>query len=119
MALALQFTKRMRDRAEFSQPIVFSRDRDYRPHWAWFVGSLVGPAGLLLTSLLGLGNESMVSLDVAAILPAIAVLISLGVVGAALIYRRRLPLRIATAGFLLTSIGFLWLYWVSHSSVKH
>lgn len=109
----------MRDRAEFSRAALFSRDRDYRPHWAWFVGSLVGPAGLLLTSLLGLGNASIVSLDIAAVLPSIAVLISLAVVGAALIYRRRVPLRIATAGFLLTSVGFLWLYWVSHSSVKH
>ena len=75
----------------------------------------MGPAGLLLTSLLGLGHESTVSLDVATILPIVAVLISLAVVGAAVIHRRRVPLRIATVGFLLTSIGFLWLYWVSHS----
>jgi hypothetical protein len=75
----------------------------------------VGPGGLLLTSLLGLGHESTISLNVATILPIVAVLISLAVVGAAVIYRRRVPLRIATGGFLLTSIGFLWLYWVSHS----
>lgn len=106
----------MRDAADTPQLLRFDHDR--RPHWAWFVGSLVGPCGLLLTSLLGLGRESLVSLDVAAILPAIAELVSLAVVSAALIHRRRVPLRIATAGFLLTSIGFLWLYWVSHSAVK-
>jgi hypothetical protein len=85
----------------------------YDPHWFWIVGSMVIPFAMLVTAVLGLGRGSFISTGVAAATPLAAVLLSLGVMCMALLRRRRVPIAIASAGFLLTTLGYWWLHWVS------
>jgi hypothetical protein len=93
------------------------RDHSWReasePHWLWLVGSLVAPTALLIVSLLGLGRGSFVSTGIAAAIAMIAVLVSLGFAGAALLRRSRKAIAITAAGTALTLLGYWWLHWVS------
>ena len=86
-----------------------------QPHWVWVVAAVVIPGTLVMISLVGLGRGSFVSTSVAAALPGLAVVIALGVMAAAILHRRRTPMRIAAFGLFLTLLGFGWLHWVAQS----
>jgi len=92
-----------------------ARSERAQPHWVWAVAAVVIPGTLVMISLLGLGHGSFVSAGVAAALPGLAVVIALGVLVAAILHRRRTPMRIAAFGLFLTLLGFGWLHWVAQT----
>ena len=92
------------------QPLAY-RERA-QPHWLWVIGAVLVPLALLLVSVLGLTRGSFVSTDVAAVVPSVALAVSIGVTGVALARRSRAALIIAVFGLLLTVLGVLWLRWV-------
>ena len=86
-----------------------------QPHWVWFVAAVVIPGTLLMISLLGLGRGSFVPVSIAAALPGVAVIIALGVLAVAALYRRQTPMRIAAFGLFLSLLTFGWLHWVDET----
>lgn len=81
-------------------------------HWIWVIGALLVPFALLLVSMLGMPRGSFVSTEVAAAVPLVALVLSLGVLGIALAMRRRAAIAVTVAGVVLTVLGVLWLRWV-------
>jgi hypothetical protein len=83
-----------------------------QPHWWWGLAAVVAPLGLLLIALLGVHQGAPIPLRVAAVAPRVALTISVLVFAVALARARKAPIQIATAGIVVSGLGYLMLMWL-------
>jgi hypothetical protein len=114
-ALICRWAERLHDESIVSTDRGYNATlfKKYEPHWLWALIFIVVPLTLTMTSVFGIPIGSAVPFGVAETAPVAAVVVSCTGIAVALCRRRRALIAIAAVGLLISTAGFLLVWFVS------